>query len=126
MPLTSVTVHTTVVAPTAYGEEPSFVVDETAQLSDVVAEPSERAAEQRPASEFTEMSEGAVIVGFWLSITVTDWFAVAVRPEPSVTVQTTDVTPTAYGAEPLFDTDDTEQLSDVVAEPRAGDAEQAP
>jgi len=65
-------------------------------------------------------------VGFWLSITVTDWLAVAVRPEPSVTVHTTVDTPTAYGAEPLFDTDDTEQLSAVVAEPRAGDAEQAP
>ena len=60
-----------------------------------------------------------MIVGLTLSVTVTVWFAVAVLPEPSVTVQITVVTPKGKARGALFVTEATEQLSPVVGVPRA-------
>ena len=65
------------------------------------------------------MSAGAVIVGAWVSTTVTNWVSVAVLPEPSVTVQVTVVLPNGNVAGASLSTLATEQLSSVRAEPRS-------
>jgi hypothetical protein len=61
---------------------------------------------------------GQVIVGGWLSLTVTVCWQVAVFPDPSVTVHVTTVTPAGNCDGALLVTDATEQLSDVVGVPR--------
>ena len=74
LPLPSVTVHVTVVAPSGNEVGASFEVDATLQLSAVVALPKvtlASAASHVPASTFTVTSAGAVIVGSSLSSTVT-------------------------------------------------------
>ena len=66
----------------------------TAQLSDVVGEPSDTDdAVQSPASASTTTVAGQLIVGSSLSSTVTVWVQLAVLPLPSVTVQVTVVFP---------------------------------
>ena len=61
---------------------------------------------------------GAVTKGFMLSVTVTVWVAVALFPEPSVTVQVTVVLPKGKEVGALLVTEATEQLSAVVGVPR--------
>jgi hypothetical protein len=118
LPDPSVTVHVTVVAPRGNVAGASFIVVATEQLSAVVGVPSATPeAVQIPASALTETADGAVIVGFWLSVTVTICVAVAVFPEPSVTVQVTVVAPNGKLAGALFVVLATEQLSPVVGVP---------
>ena len=67
----------------------SLVVEATLQLSAVVGVPRgtlARAVLQVPASTLTVTAAGAVMVGSMLSTTVTTCVAVAVLPDPSVTV----------------------------------------
>jgi hypothetical protein len=90
------TVHVTEVVPTGNAAGASFVAEpDTAQLSPTFGVPRATVAVQIVASVFTDLFAGAVIDGIWLSITVTDWLAVFERPEPSTTVHTTVVVPTA-------------------------------
>ena len=63
------------------------------------------------------ISDGAVIVGFVASVTVTNCVAVAVFPEPSTTVHVTVVVPNANTAGASLLTLATEQLSAVTALP---------
>ena len=65
------------------------------------------------------IAAGAVIVGNTLSFTVMSWVAVAIFPEPSVTVQVTVVFPSGKVAGALLVTEATEQLSPVVGVPKA-------
>src|ERR1019366_9224378 len=98
----SVTVHVTVVVPTAYGDVPSLVVVATPQLSCVVGLPSDpMAAEQLPPSLFAVTVAGAVIVGGCIS----------------VTVYVPVVVPTAYGDVPSLVVVAIPQLSCVVGLP---------
>jgi hypothetical protein len=76
-------------------------------------------AVHKPASVFILTVDGAVIVGFSLSETVTVCVAVDVFPEPSVTVHVTVVDPNGKAAGALLTVDATEQLSDVVGVPKA-------
>ena len=67
----------------------------TPQLSAVTGVPSATFdALHLPLSAFTVTAIGAVMVGFWLSVTVTVWVAVDLLPFTSVTVQVTVVVPT--------------------------------
>lgn len=73
-----------------------MVVSCTPQLSPVVGVPSVTPeAVQRPASVLAVTVAGQVIVGAWLSVTVTVCVQVAVRPLTSVTVQVTVLLPDA-------------------------------
>jgi hypothetical protein len=64
-----------------------LVVAATLQLSAVVGIPSDGiVASQEAMSALTLMAAGQVIVGFWVSVTVTIWVQVAVFPLASVTV----------------------------------------
>jgi hypothetical protein len=76
LPLSSVTVHTTVVFPSPYGSTELFVTDPTPQLSDVILVPrATLLAVHIPESVSTTTSAGQVIVGTSLSvcISVVDW-----------------------------------------------------
>ena len=74
LPFTSVTVHVTVVVPTAYGDTPSLVIVATEQLSVAVVAPNNTALdEHNPASALMVTSAAhAVITGNSLSVTVTN------------------------------------------------------
>ena len=124
----SVTVQVTVVLPSGNVAGALLVTLATEQLSAVVAVPRATPdAVHIPASELTLTAAGAVIVGFWLSVTVTICVAVAVLFDPSVTVQVTVVLPSGNVAGALLVTLATEQLSAVVGVPRATpDAVQMP
>jgi hypothetical protein len=95
-----------------------FVTLTTVQLSEVVGEPIFTLNAEHEAFAFTVTFDGAVIVGFVLSFTVTVCVAVAVLPEPSITVHVTIVVPNGNVAGALFVTLATEQLSDVVGVPK--------
>lgn len=63
---------------------------DTEQLSAVVGVPSEATiALHEPGSAFILTEGGQVILGTWVSATVTIWVQVAVKPLASVTVQVT-------------------------------------
>lgn len=69
----------------------------TEQLSDVVGMPSVATIALHEAGvTFTLMADGQLILGFWVSITVTIWVQVAVKPLASVTIQVTVVEPVGY------------------------------
>jgi len=126
-PEPSVTVQITVVAPTGNAAGALFNVDETEQLSAVTGVPRAGAAVQIPAPVETLTPAGAVIVGFWLSATMTSCAAEAVRPCTSVVVHVTVFEPSAYVAVPLFTVPEMAQLSAVTGVPRATpDAVQMP
>src|ERR1035438_2134981 len=92
-PLPSVTVQVTVLAPNTKLDGLATVLA-TLQLSAVVGAVScELAYVHTVASVFTLIAPAQVMVGFWLSTTVTVWLQVAVRPLPSVTVQVTVLAP---------------------------------
>ena len=95
-----------------------FVTLATEQLSAVVAVPNATLNALHVPFAFTVTFAGAVIVGFVLSFTVTVWVAVAVFPDPSVTVHVTVVVPNGKVAGALFVTLATVQLSAVVAVPK--------
>ena len=100
----SVTVQTTVVFPNAKTEGALFVVEATEQLSaDVGLDKETPEAVQIPLSAFTVTSEGQVIVGLILSITVTVAVAEAVFPLASVTVNVTVFAPTFEQSKLVFD-----------------------
>ena len=91
----------------------------TEQLSAIVGFGIITLAVQLPAPIFCEIFAEQLIVGFALSVTVTNCVAVAVFPELSVTVQVTGVFPNGKAAGALLVTQATEQLSPVVGVPRA-------
>ena len=95
-PLPSVTVQVTVVAPSGKLTGASFVVVATLQLSPVVGVPNVTllsAVLQAPASTFTVIAVGAVIVGSMLSTTVTVAVALWSLLLPSVAVKVTVFAP---------------------------------
>ena len=118
LPEPSVTVHVTVVSPSWKAEGASLLTEATEQLSPVTGIPRLTPVAAQPVLVVASTSTGAVMVGFILSVTVTFWVAVAVLPEPSVTVHVTVVSPSwkAEGASLL--TEATEQLSPVTGIPR--------
>ena len=98
-----------------------FVVEATEQLSAVVGEPKEETIAEHPLNTFTEIFDGQVMVGLMVSVTVTLCVQVAVFPEPSVTVQTTEVVPKGYVVEAWsLVVEATEQLSEVIGVPKEG------
>lgn len=105
-----------------------FVVPCKPQLSLVVGVPSVTPdAAHKPVVVFTETVAGQVIVGFWLSVTVTVWLHVAVRLFTSVTVQITVVFPEVKVVGALWVVLCTPQLSPVVGVPsETPDAVQRP
>src|SRR5438034_5547419 len=109
----SVTVQTTRLVPTAYGSLPLLTTVATAQLS-LVLDGVPRltlVALHWPRSAFTMTVAGQVMLGGWLSTTMTCWVQVLWLLCMSVTVQTTRLVPTAYGSVPLLTTVATPQLS---------------
>jgi hypothetical protein len=116
-PALSITVHVTVVVPIEKVDGASLVTEATEQLSKVIGVPKLTLKAVHALVAETITSIGAVITGSSLSITVTVCVAVAVFPEPSVTVHVTVVVPIGKVAAPLFTTEATEQLSEVVGVP---------
>ena len=120
MPLASVTVQMTVVVPTGNVVGASLVRVVVAQLSAVTGVPrttSVLAIPHIPGAEFTLTGAGHVIVGFWLSITVTCCSQVDWLPLTSVTVHVTVVVPTANVVGASFVNVAVAQLSAVTGMP---------
>ena len=117
-PEPSVTVQVTVVVPTGNTVGALFVTEATEQLSAVTGVPRTTPVAVQPVFVFTVTFAGAVIVGNVVSTTVTNWVAVLMFPEPSVTVQVTVVFPNGKVVGALFVTVATEQLSPVIGFPR--------
>ena len=86
LPLLSVTVHVTVVAPNAKTEGALLVTLATAQLSAVTGVPKLIPAAEQPLFVPMVNAGGAVMVGLVESVIITTWLAVAVLPLASVTV----------------------------------------
>lgn len=95
-----------------------FVTLATEQLSAVTGVPKVTPVAEQAAFALIVKFEGAVIVGFTLSITVTSCVAVAKLPDPSVAVHVTVVDPNGNASGALFDTEEIEQLSNVIGVPR--------
>ena len=117
LPDPSVTVQVTVVLPNGKVAGASLVTEATEQLSEVVGVPNETPVAVQPELVLADTAAGAMMLGFTLSITVTTCVAVAVLPDPSVTVQVTVVLPSGNAEGALLDTEATEQLSEVVGVP---------
>jgi hypothetical protein len=114
----SFTVQVTVVVPSGNTAGALFVIVATEQLSAVTGVPKAMLAAIQPVVVFAVIAAGAVIVGKITSLIVTVCVAVAVLPEPSVTVHVTIVVPIGNAVGALFVTDATEQLSAVTGVPR--------
>ena len=112
-------VQVTVVDPKENTLGALLVTEATEQLSAVTGVPKATLKAAQALLALIVTFAGAVIVGFVLSTTVTTWVAVAVLPEPSVTVQVMVVTPNAKVAGALLVTEATEQLSVVTGVPSA-------
>ena len=114
----SSTLQIIVVVPIGKEEGALLVTEATEQLSAVVGVP--RTTPVAVQAEFVVAAtfDGAVMVGFTLSVTFTVWVAVVLFPEPSVTVQVTVVLPKGKVVGALLVTEATEQLSAVVGVPR--------
>ena len=95
-----------------------FVTLATEQLSAVTGVPKATPVAVQAAFALIVKFNGAVIVGFTLSITVTSCVAVAILPDPSVAVHVTVVAPNGNASGALFDTEEIEQLSNVIGVPR--------
>jgi hypothetical protein len=106
-----------VVVPTLNAVGALLVTEATEQLSFVVGVPNETPVAVHPVLVFADTAAGAVMVGFTLSVTVTTCVAVAVFPDPSVTVHVTVVLPNGKAVGALLVTEATEQLSLVVGVP---------
>jgi hypothetical protein len=96
----------------------SLVNDAIVQLSNATAGDHVTTVPFVVASAYAVISDGQVIVGAMLSTTVTVWVAVAVLPDPSVTVQVTVVFPNEKLVGASLVVLDTLQLSEVVGVPR--------
>ena len=118
LPLPSVTVQVTVVLPNGKALGALLVTEATEQLSAVVGVPKATPVAVQPELVLADRADGAVIVGFTLSVTVTICVAVAVLPLPSVTVQVTVVLPSGKELGASLVTEVTEQLSAVVGVPK--------
>ena len=118
LPAASSTLQVTVVVPIGKEEGALLVTEATEQLSVVVGVP--RTTPVAVQAEFVVAAtfDGAVMVGFTLSVMVTVWVAVVLFPEPSVTVQVTVVLPKGKVVGALLVTEATEQLSAVIGVPR--------
>ena len=118
LPEASATVQVTVVVPKGKLVGASLITLLTEQLSVVTGVPKLTAvAVHEPRSVFTLTFDGHMMVGFWLSVTVTFCVQVAVLPEPSVTVQVTTVVPPGKAAGALLVTLATVQLSEATGVP---------
>ena len=117
LPLPSVTVQVTVVLPNGNAEGALLDTEATEQLSEVVGVPNETPVAVQAVLVLADTAAGAVMEGSTLSITVTTWVAVAVLPDPSVTVQVTVALPNGNAEGALLVTEATEQLSEVVGVP---------
>jgi hypothetical protein len=96
LPLASVTVHVTVVTPAGYWLLPGALLVTTSgpgQLSETVGAVSITVAKHWLALLPTDTFGAQVIVGFWLSFTVTVKLHVALLPAASITFQVTVDTP---------------------------------
>src|SRR2546427_820041 len=103
LPCTSVAVQTTKLVPTAYGALPLLTTVATAQLSPVVGVPSTTlVALHWPRSALTVTGAGQVMLGAWLSTTMTCWVQVFWLPCTSTTVQMTKFVPTGKLAAALL------------------------
>ena len=71
LPALSVTVHVTVVVPIGKVAGALLVTEATPQLSAVAGAVSTTVAKHEPAFVFAFTAAAHVIVGFWLSVTVT-------------------------------------------------------
>src|SRR5207244_4249773 len=79
-----------------YGPLPSLTTVLTPQLSPLVGVPSTTlVALQEPTSALTVTSAGQLMLGAWLSTTITCWVQLLELPCTSVTVQTPALVPTA-------------------------------
>src|SRR5436309_6102895 len=120
LPLASATVQVTAVAPAGNWVGALLVTLATAQLSAVFGAPIATFVPSHwPGSLLTTTAAGALMVGFWVSLTVTSWLAVAVLPLASVTVQVTVVAPVAKWVGALLVTLAPAQLSAVLGVPSA-------
>ena len=117
LPLLSVTVQVTVVAPSAKTLGALLVTLTTVQLSVAVGVPNATLKAAHELFALTNTFAGAVTKGTCVSVTVTVCVAVVVFPALSVTVQVTVVVPSANVAGALLVTLATVQLSAVVAVP---------
>jgi hypothetical protein len=96
-----------------------FATDDTLQLSPVTGLPKTTLIAVQPALAETVTSAGQVIVGAWVSVTVTLCEQVAVFPLVSTAVQITVVTPLLNCADALLLTVCIPQLSLVLGVPSA-------
>ena len=118
LPLASVTVQVTVVAPNGNVTGASLATVATEQLSEVTGVPNANPVTPHVALDETVRADGATIVGFEASVIVTNCVAVSVLPLASLTVQVTVVTPIGNVVGALFVTLNTEQLSAVTGVPK--------
>ena len=127
-PLLSVIVQVTRFVPAANCAGALLVIVTVPQLSLAVGLPrTTPVAKQAPTFAFTVTSLGQVIVGCWLSVTMTRCWQVAVFPLLSVAVQVTRFVPTANCAGALLVTAIVPQLSLAVGLPKTTPvAKQAP
>jgi len=72
LPEPSRTVHVTIVLPNGYISKPLFVTDATLQLSPVTGTPNVTPVDVHPVLVYAVTFAGQVIVGFTLSVTVTN------------------------------------------------------
>src|SRR5437867_527322 len=114
LPCTSTTVQVTVFVPTVIEAGALLVTLATPQLSEVAGGVSDAPeAVHKPLSAFTVMLVEHVMLGAWVSSTVTNCVQVFVLPPKSVTVQVTSVVPTEKIAGASLVTVPTPQLSAV-------------
>ena len=93
LPAPSVTVHITVDVPAAKVAGASLIVEDTLQLSVVTGVPKDTPVAVQPLLVMTLTFNGHVITGTTLSVTITNWLHLDVRPASSVTVHVTVVVP---------------------------------
>ena len=93
LPAPSVTVQITVVVPAANVAGALLVVEDTLQLSVVTGVPKATPVAVQPLLVITLTFRGQVMTGTTLSVTITSWVQLAVRPASSVTVHVTVVVP---------------------------------
>src|SRR5206468_465836 len=118
-PLLSVTVQVTVFVPTGNCAGALLVIVTEPQLSVAVTVPKATpVAKHEPTLALVVTSAGqAVIIGFWVSRTITRCWQVVVLPLLSVTVQVTVLVPTGNWAGALLVTVTEPQLSVAVRVP---------
>jgi len=120
LPWLSVTVQITVFVPTGKRAGALLVIFTGPQLSDAVGVPrATLVAPHRPGEAITVTNAGQVMVGGWVSLTITVCGQVTLLPCVSVTVQITVLVPTGKRAGALLVIVTGPQLSDAVGVPSA-------